>query len=194
MNTVTRSSPTIPISALSEASKLSPELTHLLIKAGADVNIPSYNGGVLALSSRSRLQSACLLLKADVKINIFNHNNVNTVKRHIAEQHPNVKREMCILLFAAGEIIDDIIIKKFHDNGNVERIEVPDFLFSLSCPQHLCREAIRKHLINLDPHTHLFGRVPRLGLPTLLTEYVLYNMSLDDVDSESDIDSKNGAD
>ena len=95
-----------------------------------------------------------------------------------------------MLLFAAGEIIDDIIIKKFHDNGNVERIEVPDFLFSLSCLQHLCREAIRKHLINLDPHTHLFGRVPRLGLPTLLTEYVLYNMSLDDVASDSDNDSK----
>ena len=48
MNTDTRSSPTTPISALSEASKLSPELTHLLIKAGAVVNIPSCNGGVLA--------------------------------------------------------------------------------------------------------------------------------------------------
>ena len=35
--------------------------------------------------------------------------------------------------------------------------------------KHICREAIRKHLLNLDPHTHLFGRVPRLGLPTTNT-------------------------
>ena len=186
VNMITQYSPNTPISALSEASKLSPELTYLLIKAGADVNIPSCNGGVLALDSHSRLQSACLLLKADVKINIFNHNNVNTLKRHIAEQHPYVNRKMCMLLFAAGEIIDDIIIKKFHDNGNVEQVKVPDFLFSLSCLQHLCRETIRKHLISLDPHKHLFGRVPRLGLPTLLTDYLLYDVSLDDVDSDSD--------
>ena len=45
--------------------------------------------------------------------------------------------------------------------------------------KHLCREAIRKHLLKLDPHTHLFDRVPRLGLPSLLTEYLLYDMSLD---------------
>ena len=186
VNMVTGSSPTTQISALSEATKFSPELTHLLVKAGADVNIPSYNGGVLAISSRSTLQSICLLLRADVKINIFNPNSVNTLKRCITEQHPYVNRKMRMLLFAAGEMLDSITVKKFRDSGKVEVTEVPDFMFSLFCLQHLCREAIRKYLINLDPHTHLFGRVPRLGLPTLLAEYLLYNVSLAHVDSDSD--------
>ena len=54
----------------------------------------------------------------------------------------------------------------------------------------MCGEAIRKHLLDLDPHRHLFSRVPRLGLPRSLTEYLLYDMSLD-THSEED---KNGSD
>ena len=62
--------------------------------------------------------------------------------------------------------------------------------------KHLCRMAIRKHLLKLDPHTHLFDRVPKLGLPFLLTDYLLFNMSIEkkntmpvsDSDSDSDSD------
>ena len=186
VNMVTQSSPNSPMSALSEASEISPELTRLLIQVGADLNLPSHNGGVLALSSRSRLHNVCLLLRAGVKINIFNHNKVNTLKRHIAEQHPFVKRKMSMLLYAAGEIIDGFTVEEIHSDGKVTRIEVPDFLFSFFCLQHLCREAIRRHLINLDPHTHLFSRIPKLPLPTLLSKYLLYDVSLDDVNNDSD--------
>ena len=55
--------------------------------------------------------------------------------------------------------------------------------------KHLCREAIRKHLLELDLHTHLFGRIPKLGLPKPLTEYLLFRMSLSEVgppDSHND--------
>ena len=45
---------------------------------------------------------------------------------------------------------------------------------------------IRKHLPHLDPRTHLFGRVPRIGLPSLLTDYLLYDMSLDDDQDDDD--------
>ena len=48
--------------------------------------------------------------------------------------------------------------------------------------KHLCREAIRKHLLELDPHSHLFGRVPKLGLPTLLNEYLLYDVTFENDD------------
>ena len=55
---------------------------------------------------------------------------------------------------------------------------------------NLCRESIRKHLQNVDPYGNLFCRIPRLGLPSLLVKYLLYNLSLDDDDnnchSESD--------
>ena len=86
-----------------------------------------------------------------------------------------------MLLFAAGEIIDDITVEKFDFRKSVE---LPDLLF---CLQYLCREAIRRHMINLDPHTHLFSRIPKLGLPTLLTEYLLYDVSLDEVNNEQTI-------
>ena len=47
--------------------------------------------------------------------------------------------------------------------------------------KNLCRETIRKHLLNLDPHENLFHRIPRLEgiLPILLIEYLLYDMSLE---------------
>ena len=45
--------------------------------------------------------------------------------------------------------------------------------------RHLCRETIRKHLLSLDPHTHLFDRVSRLGLPKSMYFYLVYDVSLE---------------
>ena len=61
----------------------------------------------------------------------------------------------------------------------------PRFLFDVIPDlslKHLCRKAIRKHLLELDPHSHLFGRVPKLGLPTLLNEYLLYDVTFENDD------------
>ena len=61
----------------------------------------------------------------------------------------------------------------------------------------MCRETIRKHLINIDRHENLFRRIPQLGLPMQVSEYLLYNMSLDDdlnVSDENDYDSDDGDD
>ena len=82
------------------------------------------------------------------------------------------------LLYAAGETLDgteEYLIPeelKFED----EKLEL----------KHICREIIRKHLLKLDPHQHLFSRIPRLGLPSIVTEYLLFNQSLDDDDDEDD--------
>ena len=51
--------------------------------------------------------------------------------------------------------------------------------FNTSGLAHLCRQAIRKHLIELDPHENLFSRIPKLGLPAVPNKYLLYNVSLD---------------
>ena len=62
------------------------------------------------------------------------------------------------------------------------QITLPDYLkqdnekFNL---KHLCRMTIRKHLLDLDPHSHLFYRVIKLGLPYIITEYLLFNMSIE---------------
>ena len=45
--------------------------------------------------------------------------------------------------------------------------------------KHTCRQTIRSHLIDVDRPTNLFDRIPRLGLPYMLVDYLLYNVSLD---------------
>ena len=59
----------------------------------------------------------------------------------------------------------------------VDKLENP--LESEDSLKHLCRKAISKHLIMLNPREHLFYRVQELGLPSILNDYMLYYKSLD---------------
>ena len=52
-------------------------------------------------------------------------------------------------------------------------------LTGCSSLSHLSREAICKHLMNIDHHGNLFQRIPRLELPPQLIGYLLYNVQLD---------------
>ena len=78
--------------------------------------------------------------------------------------------ELITLFFAAGETVDDHPVK------------VSDYLDPPTdiCLSHICREAIREHLLRMDPHENLFCRAQLLGLPTALQEYLLYNVTLKD--------------
>ena len=43
----------------------------------------------------------------------------------------------------------------------------------------LCREAIRKQLLEEDPHgENLFTRIPKLGLPSIINDYLLYGVDI----------------
>ena len=189
------------------------EALELLIRAGADVNLVNSNGNTaLNAFSLGRLcyhremnRFGCLklLLRSGVKINIRNSRSENALQRLVRPtgadfipflfgdceaQDGNTDANICRLLFAAGETLDGIPGEEIPDN-----LKFDDVKLNL---KHMCREAIRKHLLKLDSHTHLFGRVPRLELPSLLTEYLVYDMSLDDdVDDNSngdgDIDDGN---
>ena len=75
----------------------------------------------------------------------------------------NRDQKVPMFLYAAGETIDKT------------EAQVLDDLKELSL-KHLCREAIRKHLLVIDPHQHLFYRIPRLGLPGSLSRYLLYDV------------------
>ena len=86
-----------------------------------------------------------------------------------------------MLLYAAGETLDGPTVTG-GPGSCVSNIEVPVCFKELRKKmdlKHLCREAIRKHLIDLNPHEHLFGRIPQLGLPLLVTDYMLYDCTLD---------------
>ena len=46
------------------------------------------------------------------------------------------------------------------------------------CLKHFCREAVRKHLLQINMHENMFGVVPKLHLTSLMTEHLLYGVSL----------------
>ena len=46
------------------------------------------------------------------------------------------------------------------------------------CLMHICRQTIREHLLQMS-RVNLFVRVPHLGLPSLLAEFLLYDVSLE---------------
>ena len=135
-----------------------------------------------------------LLLRAGAHINKYNKYNLNAICENLhwfdggihhqgAPHKPEA--EVYTLLYAAGETFPDgvtpegkMLINKVERAKRLYHVLFENLRFSL---KHLCRERIRKHLLCLDPHTHLFGRVPRLGLPKPLTEYLLFRMSLSEV-------------
>ena len=129
VNMVTDVVTEIPRSALAEASETTAELVKMLIEAGADVNIPSVRGGIHAFSSYVTVGSTRLLLRAGAKINVFNDNKVNTLKRIIADNPRDPSKEVCMLLLAAGETIDGTTIERIdiHDKSKIQ-VPIPDFL------------------------------------------------------------------
>ena len=173
----------------------------LLISAGADVNVIDSHGNTpFIFSCYCGINTAKLLLEAGAKINMVNAFGGNAFEEILQDEYValhgippdrtmvyfctlpgrySMMKTMVLFQYAAGETIGCAALEKQRDSGNVA---IPDVLFEENLQfnlKHLCREAIRKHLLKLDPHIHLFGRVPRLGLPQSLTDYLLYNCTLD---------------
>ena len=48
-----------------------------------------------------------------------------------------------------------------------------------------CRGTIRRHLIEINPHSNLFNTTARLGLPSRLRDFLLYNVSLENEDNNA---------
>ena len=192
--------------ALMVASRLGHDLcVWLLLQAGADVNVTNKDTGDTALIAttwaadrggvRDVEATNCikLLLKAGAHINIQNCQGWTALTAHlylhVLNRHKPPNREMCMVLFAAGDyyysssnqFVSPRLKEQKHDiEGDPARMEFylspEDLKFTLT---NICRDAIRKHLLDLDPHSPLFHRIPRLGLPKLLSNFLLYDMSLE---------------
>ena len=153
----------------------------LLLTAGADVNVTDFYGSTpLIKTSCFGIKYTGMFLRAGAKINVVNRYNRNAIRYHLAYCKPeNFKQGL--LLYAAGETIGDHsgnmgdgYAKVFHDYLLKEESEL--------CLTQVCRKAIRERLIEVDPHVSLFVRIAKLGLPTLLVEFLLHNVSLNDDD------------
>ena len=172
---------------------------NILLAAGAHVNMTHKDGGNALLLlccyksddqdeyvEYSNRYSKCIrsLLKAGIHINKFDQsegkNALGTALtnrwwiQEEAEEIPEeaqFKNMAILLLYAAGETLE-----------GTDELKIPEVLKfedeKLSL-KHMCREAIRQHLLKLDPQQHLFSSIPELGLPSALSKYLLFNLSLD---------------
>ena len=155
----------------------------LLIQAGADVNKADKfgNAALITAASLGKLQSIKMLLKSGAHVNKSSFGS-NALKSYIMKC-ASPSKDVAMLLYASGEeVTPDAFFK------------VPKFLHFKKLKmklKHICRQAIEN--MELDPHQHLFGRVPRLGLPNALNKYLMFNVSLETDKQEND-DSDDGDD
>ena len=133
-----------------------------LLIAGADVSIVIKERAtpLVRASVGGNVNIAKRFLKADCLINKSTRRFENALKCHLKHCRP-VKRDL------ANDLFQDLLgLKRM-------RVELKD----------IYREAIRKHLLKLDPHQHLFGRVPRLELPVSVIQFLLYGESIEEKES-----------
>ena len=149
----------------------------LLLKAAADVNNAGISAGTVLMYVQD--EECCkYLLKYHSQINRRDNNGDNALTSYIRIANP-VNKDICSSLFAAGETVPQKIARWSPRYKVINAIDCLPQIKIYFYLRELCREAIRKHLLKLDPHTNLFDRIPRLGLPKPLTEYLLFYMSLD---------------
>ena len=154
----------------------------LLIDAGADVNHVYNNDKSTLILATENCYVKCmkLLIKNGVQVNWYAE-PIGHLSKHLFPLNQKALGKLYWLLLAAG--VDSRCLNLLFPKSR--------FIYPLEEEMnlmYLCREVIRKHLLQMSP-VNLFFRVPQLGLPTLLQDYLLLNVSLDDDDDDDDVDT-----
>ena len=91
----------------------------------------------------------------------------NALAEHIVDTDCHDDPQLRKLLFAAGETFDGRIPEGYEP--------LPEDPQDMSLKSK-CRRMLRTHLLKLNANVNLFLRIPQLGLPTLLRDYLLYDV------------------
>ena len=120
---------------------------------GADVNLfdSDWNTPLIMTAEEGHLHTILILLQANAKINRYNKMALNALEMYISSTN-NLNNNVLLLLYAAGE--------KLTNEGDYILPDVVQHQEEQMPLMHICRQAIRKHLINLFPHFALFRIVP----------------------------------
>ena len=192
------------LTALMLAAKEARDIcVRVLIGAGAGVNILDNNRHTALYQvvrrkhlGVSHLNCAKILLAAGAKactVGVVTHRKVQCATMRMllfaagAFVHANVLTD--VRAYVRGDVCADV---RGDVRGNVRvvvRRNVCADVTANTGPQesqlhlsHLCRDVIRGHLLRLSRKRNLFVRVPRLGLPAALQEFLLYDVYLDVTD------------
>ena len=159
------------------------EMISYLLASGADVNKTNDLGlspliCAMQLSSVTNLGNYCIILIATllgagaiINTQLILEENHSLCLEYF-HSHADLHKTSADLLYAAGE-------------GDEMYENLPDYLPDESeiNLMDICGYVIRKHLLNLDLHTHLFVRVSKLGLPPSLEKYPVHGQTLDGDDN-----------
>ena len=164
-----------------------------LIKSGVGVNMVDFLSGDTPLMATARSRSAdCMkfVLRGGAAVNTTNHPEKGTLEVLITTSETN---NCILLLVVAGEMISQSTYNELRNSllpdDYTEDSREPFEALKLQL-KHTCREAIRKyekyeirkHLLERDPHSNLFYNIRRLPLPSALTSYLLFDVSLEPED------------
>ena len=149
----------------------------VLLKSGAHVNV------------RTDPEYSSLETRAEVRLNAL-----ETTFSGGYQDGGIPPEEVVSLLHAAGETTDGKAFYEFSigDTAFRREIEFPECLLkrqSTDTLKDVCREAIRKHLLDINQHVNLFIRIPQLGLPTRLAQYLLFEEDLKINEEKFELDS-----
>ena len=146
----------------------------LLISAHSNVNYlnneyftkEKYSTAFNAALNFVRLECMKILLSAGAFVN-YGRFDTNLFFRNL--QRSKDRTELVEVLYASGQLI----------HYKYERlVEVFSPQLQERNLKHLCRKRITRHLIFLNRYSNLYNRIPHIGLPNLLKDYLLYNTSL----------------
>ena len=170
----------------------------LLMKEGADVNFEGKEGDTIlsyALKANSNdcmkmlieagadssghtlickiIKENCHLKEKQIKNLLYAGACLNTGLQNalITCLQQDEDEELALLLFAAGE---ELVADEIEDVPDVLK---PPEQMSL---MHLCRDMIRTHLLEIS-NVNLLVRVPKLGVPSQLVEYLLYGVEAESI-------------
>ena len=174
-----------------------------LLDAGADVNAEDDLGTTALMVSAPSIRAIRLLLRAGAYLNKTGPSGENSMSMCLTKS-TRVNQSSAMLLLSAGEKIDRIKIQscgntddcsmlvgwvekedlcpllKEEPLSNITILNYMRMLVDEKSLKNICRQTIRKCMINANPYPNLFTRVPRLGLPPSLQMYLLYDMTLNE--------------
>ena len=143
------------------------------MEAGADVNVHDKDGDTALMHAAYGHQRKCVKLLLAQGATVGRYQIPDRAISDI-ESKKQFTRLMIVLFSSGQELL-----------GLDEEYTKEALLKNELSLKNICRESIRNHLLQMS-NVNLFVRVPRLGLPLILTDYLLYDQTLDD-DADDDV-------